>query len=147
MIMEQSPFSPKCYSFKHNGPGLRYELALSTLSGHIVWVHGPYPCGSYSDLTILRLRLKGILDGDEQVIADKGYEDDKCVYFSEDMAYPDHLFSACRARHENMNRRIKQFNVAGQRFRHCISLHSICFHAVANISQLMIEYESPLYEI
>ena len=147
VICEPHPFSRAWYSFKHNGPGVRYEIAVSTITRFIIWAHGPYPCGAYSDLKIFRLKLKGVLLPNEKVIADRGYKDEKCAYFPSDMKYPDKLFSKSRARYETFNQRIKQFNMAGQRFRHHVSRHGVCFHAAANITQLMLEYESPLFEL
>ena len=35
-IPEPSPFSLKWHSHKHNGAGLRYEVALEVESGHVV---------------------------------------------------------------------------------------------------------------
>jgi hypothetical protein len=52
---EPTPFSPVNYSYKFNGPGLRYEVALCILTGDIVWVNGPFEPGKYSDLAIFRM--------------------------------------------------------------------------------------------
>jgi hypothetical protein len=41
-ICEQSPFSPKWWSFKMNGPAVRYEVGISIQKPLIVWVNGPY---------------------------------------------------------------------------------------------------------
>jgi len=49
MINEPSPFDPKWCSFKHRGPGARYDVAICTQTGNIVWVNGPFPCGAYPD--------------------------------------------------------------------------------------------------
>lgn len=51
------------------------------------------------------------------------------------------------ARHETVNSRIKQFAVLTNAFRHDLDLHYKCFHAVANITQLMIENDEPLYQV
>jgi len=57
------------------------------------------------------MQLKGMLTAEERVIADRGYRDSKCDYLPNDLIYQDKLYSTVRARHENANRRIKQFNV------------------------------------
>ena len=146
-IQEPTPFSTIWYSHKHNGAGVRYEIAVSVFTGRIVWVNGPFPCGSYSDLRIFRRNLKKMLDQNEKVIADRGYRDSKCVYFPNNLDYPDSLYSTVRARHEIMNKRLKQFKVITETFRHDLSLHGTCFHAVANLTELMIRNGSPLFEI
>ena len=146
-IAEPSPFSTDWFCHKFKSAGVRYEVAVSVTTGYIVWVHGPYPCGSHPDVRIFRLKLKNKLLPSERVIADQGYRDNRCDYLPDDLAFPDKLYFKCRARHENANKRIKQFNVAAYRFRHEKSLHGICFHAAANLAQLMIENGSPLFSI
>lgn len=145
-IREPYPFDKKWYSHKFKGPGLRYELGVSVSTGRIVWAHGPFPCGSFSDLTIFKIAMKKALEHDEFVIADGGYRDEKCLK----RGSTDELsrkFSVIRARHETVNRRLKQFSVLSSRFRHPLSRHSVCFHAVCNLTALMIEHEEPLFNI
>ncbi len=137
-IREPSPFSPKWYSHKHRWAGLRYEMAIFISTGYIVWVNGPFLCGSFSDLRIFWRNLKNILENDEQVIADRGCPDTKCVYCPSTLVYPDALYLTVRAKHEGVNKRIKQFKVINSTFRHNISTHGLCFHAVANPTELMI---------
>lgn len=36
-INEQTPFNPKWYSHKLNGPGVRYEVGLNIRTGNMVW--------------------------------------------------------------------------------------------------------------
>ncbi len=102
---------------------------------------------SFTDLKIFRLKLKLMLATNEYVIADRRYKDTKCIFISSNMIHEDRLFSICRARHEIVNRRLKQFNEIGQGFRHNLSLHSLCFHDAANNTQLILENDSPLLEI
>jgi hypothetical protein len=54
-------FNTKWYSHKYNKPGIRYEVATCINTGHIVWIHGPFPCGSHDDRTVFRLGLKNFL--------------------------------------------------------------------------------------
>lgn len=37
-IREPSPFNPKWYLHKRNGPGLHYDVAICISTGFIVWV-------------------------------------------------------------------------------------------------------------
>jgi hypothetical protein len=41
-ILEPGNFSSKWYSHKFNGPGIRYEIGLCIVTGHIVWANGGY---------------------------------------------------------------------------------------------------------
>jgi len=146
-IQEPSPFNAKWYSHKFKGPGLRYEVGVCISTGHIVWAHGPFPCGTYPDLRVFRLRMKGKLLPDEKVVADSGYRDSACIQEDDVVGEEKRLHSIARARHETVNRRLKQFYVLGHRFRHQVGLHSVCFHAVANLVQLMFENGEPMYDI
>lgn len=146
-ICEPSPFQTKWYSHKFNGPGLRYEVGICIGTGHIVWVHGPFPCGRYSDLSIFRLGMKESLLSGEKVVADGGYRDNCCEQLGGQSSTLSKVYSVVRARHETVNRRLKQFFVLGHRFRHDLSRHSACFHAVSNLTQLMIENGEPLFSV
>ena len=46
------------YSHKFNGPGVRYELAISIASGDFVHYKGPYACVERNDIQIFRDGLK-----------------------------------------------------------------------------------------
>lgn len=146
-IYEPTPFSPKWYSHKFKGPGLRYEVAVCIATGHIVWAYGPFPCGSYPDLRSFRLRMKRALEPGEKVVADDGYKDASCLLRNDVEGQQRKVLADVRARQETANRRFKQFFILGHRFRHDVSLHSVCFHAVANITQLTIELGDPLFEV
>ena len=144
-IEEPAPFNHKWFSHKFRGPGLRYELAVSLRGGDIVWAHDPFPCGSWPDLSIFRKTLKNLLLSNECVIADRVHGDEKCKlrcdYEGADIA------KLARARHETANRCLKQFRVLVSWYRHSLRKHSMCFHAVANLTQLAIERGETLFEI
>ena len=82
-------------------------MAVSIMIGCIVWIRGPFRCGSFSDLRILRTKLKSMLQENETVIADRGYKDEKCKHLLSDTTYYRRLYSVNRARHEIVNRRFK----------------------------------------
>ena len=69
------PKSPlkKWYSHKFNGAGLCYEVAINIQMGCIVWIHGPFPCGSFNDLTIFCGGLMHIVYLGDILEADNGY--------------------------------------------------------------------------
>ena len=145
-IQEPASLSPRWHSRKVNGAGLRHEIGVSVARGGIVWTHGPFPCGLHSDLTIFRMGMKSALGEEERVVVDDGYRNEQCFL------NPDGVLSATRrqrirARHESVNNRLKQFSALGSTFRHNISLHSICFHAAANLTQLTLRNGNPLFEV
>ena len=58
-----------------------------------------------------------------------------------------YMQKVARSRHETANKRIKQFSVISGVFRHDVDLHGLCFHAVANITQLAIRRNEPLFQV
>ena len=106
-IYEPTSVDAKWFSNKFNGPGLRYELALSIASGSIVWAQGPFPCGTHSDLQIFRRESKHYLKSEEFVLAEKRYRDERCKWSLDGVRTK--FASLARARHETMNRRLKHF--------------------------------------
>ena len=74
-IEEPIRFDRKWYSHKFHGPGVRYEIGLNIQNGWIVWVNGPYPCGSYPDLKIARDYVFLMLEPGEKILGDGGYND------------------------------------------------------------------------
>ena len=62
------------YSKKLNGPGLRYEVATSLLSNHIVWISGPFLPGEMNDLQIFEQELLYMLELLERIEADDIYK-------------------------------------------------------------------------
>lgn len=147
-IQEPTPFSSQWFSHKLNGAGFRYEVGVGTGSAGIVWIRGPYACGSHPDLRIYRESLKGMLQQDELVIADEGYKD-ASVFSAKDAAEDGMLdyHRAIRARHEIVNGRLKRWKVLTVQFRHQRDLHGMCFFAVANLTQLILRIEAPLFEV
>lgn len=142
-IQEPIPFDPMWYSHKFKTAGVRYEVGVAVHTGDIVWVNGAFACGPWSDLKIFRADMKHALDPHEKVIADRGYIDESCNY--PPGGEHSRLFSLVRARHETVNKRFKQFGVLSSRFRHHRRLHSFCFHAIANLTQLMMDTEPLFY--
>lgn len=85
------------------------------------------------------------LEPNERSMTDEGYKDAKYFSLPSDVNNKRHKF--IMSRHETINKRIKQFNVLSQTFRLNLSLHKICFHAVVNLTRLVIKYEEPLFRI
>lgn len=142
-IFEPMPFDPGWRSHKTNGPAVRYEVALS-LSGDIVWMHGPFQAGRNPDLTIFRKALKEKLNHNELVIADGVYVDLSCTY---NEGLSESLAQRIRSRHETLFTRFKSFNILTNRFRHGLEKHSDCFFAIGNLVQLSIENGDTLFDL
>ena len=97
-------------------------------------------------MIIFRKGLKAALRENEMVIGDKGYSDEKCITDSNHCHVSRKNFVRIKARHETVNRRLKQFFVLSHAFRHDLRRHSSCFHAVLNLTQLMIDSGAPLFD-
>ena len=139
-IKEPQPFDRKWYSHKFHGPGVRYEVGVAIYSGVIVWVHGPFPCGEWSDIRIVRDALIGQLCEDESYIANGGYSGaEYSITPSGRHTFRDRQISVVRSRHEVVNQRLKEFQCLGVRSRHPPERHGFLFRAVANIVNLKLK--------
>ena len=132
-----------------NGPGVRYEIGVAIQTGYIVWVHGPFPCGEWSDLRILREALIYNLDEDEFLLADGGYYDGNNFTVTPTglNEFIDLMRSQVRARHETCNGRFKKWGVLKNCYRHDLAKHGVCFRAIANLTQVAIENGEPLFSV
>jgi hypothetical protein len=148
-IHEPSPFHPKWYSHKFNGPGVRYEVGICIQTGWIVWTNGPFPCGAWPDLRIARDWLHFELDDGEKYLADGGYNDGG--NYSETPNglnnQDQKMKSDARARHETVNGLFKHWSILERRFRHETILHTKVYHAIVNVTQFLIETNEPLFEV
>jgi len=158
-VFEPWPFDSKMFSHKSNGPALRYEVGVAIFTGFIVWVNGPFKAGT-QDSTIFRLNLKHHLYEDEDVEVDRGYRGDEKFKRPDQGSDADTRIkslkdkSIVRGRHENVNGRLKIFNVLTTYFRHMkpnnlyMKKHQMCFEAVAVITQLKMEFGGEkLYDV
>ena len=145
-IYQWQPFWTGWYSHKFRGPGLRYEVGVCILTGDIVWIHGPFPCGRWPDLKIFRSALKHALSAGEKVVADRGYrgEPDFIITPSGDSTEEE---GPVRGRQETVNWRFKNWNILRRIFRHDVRKHQPAFGSVATITQLQIENGEPLYGV
>lgn len=126
---------------------MRYEIGIHIETYNIVWLHGPFPCGKYLDLHIFDLALSECLNESECVVADEGYTTVKCLQPSTVTAVFKNAHGRIRALHEILNRRMKQFRVLGTTFSLNPTVHSICFYAIPNRTQLMLQISDPLFDI
>lgn len=120
----------------------------------ILWVNGGLPCGTNSDLSIALLGLVPTLTAlHEKAVADGTYQNEVFMNKIRDGVITNEIrdynkyINRVLARHESVNKRIKNFAILSKTFRHGegiddrIFLHNQCFLACANLTQLMLEIE------
>jgi hypothetical protein len=146
--LEPSPFNTSIFSKKHNGPGIKYEVATCIKTGFIVWINGPFPAGN-SEKTIFRNGLLLELEDWELVECDTGLEGvERARIPSQGISSGERKQkSQVRGRHENVNGKLKVFNVLDTYFHHTsedrdrdvmLNKHGLCFGAVAVITQIKL---------
>ena len=57
------------------------------------------------------------------------------------------MMSLARARHEVVNGRFKRWGILNQVYRHQREKHGLVFGAIANITQLQLLAEEPLFDV
>ena len=147
------------FSYKMNGPGLRYEIGLSLLSNDIVWINGPFCPGDWNDLEIFRHSLMGRLETGERVEADNIYNAEapryvvcpqSCTTKEESLG----LMKRVEGRHESLNKHIKNWKCIKGKFdvrgtpQEKIEKHRKLFCACAVVKQIAMQMGvGELYEI
>ncbi len=138
------------YSHKFKKSAVRYEVAIAIQSGDIVWLSGPYPAGSFADITIFRTGgLKEmLLAAGERAEADLGYRGEpETIELPLSGHIDTHVGKArARMRHETCNKRFKQWACINSRFRHSFEYHHDCMTAVVVLTQFAIENGEPLFD-
>jgi hypothetical protein len=86
----------------------------------------------------------------EKCVADGTYRNP--VFVNKEHGRPKPLSTLIRrilARHEALNSRFKRFAIFKlvRGFRHDIETHAIYFNAIANLTQIELEIESPLFDL
>ena len=138
-ICEPAPFSPKWFSHKFRSAGLRYEIGVCLSTQSIVWLHGPFPAGKYTDQAIFNLKMIDHLLPNEKALADKGYGGPKIVHALSEDETEENSAVRYRALHECLNGRLKMFGCLNHRFRHSVEKHHLCLFSVAKLVQLELE--------
>jgi len=138
------------YSHKFKRSAVRYEIALCILTGDICWVSGPYEAGAWPDIKIFRDSLMSHLEKGERVEADDGYIGEhpqwiKCPKGFANLEETEFVQQRCRNRQETVNKRLKQFGVLKQRYRHDLTMHGDIFRACAVLTQLAINDGDKLF--
>ena len=145
--------SKRWYSHKFKGPGIRYLIGVAILTGDIVHISGPYPCGDWPDVKIFKQDIVPELDANERVEADGGYAslDPQYTKTPESASSREEskdLKNKVRARHETVNKRLKQWAILRKVFTNTdLKKHSFALRAVAVITQLSFDNGEPLFQV
>ena len=123
---------------------------MCILTGDLVWINGPYECGTFADITIFRDSLISHLGDSERVEADDGYIGEaprhvKCPKSFTSKAETEFMQQRVRNRQETINNRFKIFGILRQIYRHHIPSHGEVFRAIAVMTQLSINDGEKLF--
>jgi DDE superfamily endonuclease len=146
------------YSHKFNGPGLTYQIVLSTYEDKVLSVIGPYPAG-VPDLNVFR-KDDGIYDlipPDKRLIGDNGYNGEYAKITTPNNHDSHDIISTknrARARHETFNKRLKDYSILRETFRHSKSKkdprdnshHQMVFQSICVLVQYDMKYV-PLFDL
>ena len=149
--------SVKHFSQKSNGAGLAYEIGLLIWRNQIAWIDGPFEPGELQDKTKYEEPggLQSLIPYGKLVIADRGYRGESTesgqyrtlsIRNTCDTEEVKQFKRRCRARHENVNARFKNFKILESRFRHG-DRHQACLMACAVLVQYDMENGSPLFDV
>lgn len=147
----QKNFDKRFFSHKFHSGGLRYEVGVCIMTGHIVWINGPFRCGK-NDIQIARQSVIHNLSKNEMVEADNGYKGENWHIRTPTAQHyrtekEKDMKANARGRQEHVNERFKNFDVLNDTFRHGLHRHSSCFRAVAVLTQLNITNGQPLWQV
>lgn len=114
-------------------PTGKNEPAVVIKSQNVVWVNGPFPAGSYTDLMTFWSSLKSMLGQSERFIANRKYNEEEDL-----MLWKTHpnkvLHDVLCARHEPFNGRTKNSKILISSYRHEWDKPCSVFQAIFNIS-------------
>lgn len=79
----------------------------------------------------------------ERTLADRGYNDSNYFILPSENNARQHKY--LMSRHETINKRIRQFNILKNTFRNSLVKHPLIFHAVVNVTEIIIENGEPLF--
>jgi hypothetical protein len=126
-----------------------YEIAISVYESNIVWVNGPFQASKNDVLIYTNDGLQAMIPDGCRAIADGAYSGaEKAATRNKlDSKEVRHFKRRVRARHENVNARIKSFHVTSIVFRHGVKRHKTAFEACCVAVQYDMEQGHPLWDV
>ena len=139
-------------SHKHKSAGLVYELAISIYKSNIVWIKGPFMAAKHDKTIFMKEGLYDKMPAGKKAIADRAYKGKKgrdklAIRNPRDSDCVKEFKKRVRARHENLNARLKSFAILDNRFRHGYKKHKTVLEAVCVCVQYDIEDGHPLFDV
>ncbi len=142
--------SAEWYSHKFHKPAVVYEIGLDIYESRVVWTNGPFTAGQ-SSLAVFHKPggFKTMVPFGKKLIGDNGYQGEPCISTPNefDSSIVKTFKERARARHKTFNKRIKEFKIVDERFRHGVAKHKIVFEAICVIAQYDMENGRPLFDI
>jgi DDE superfamily endonuclease len=120
--------STQWYLHKFHRTAVNYEVALDLFNSKVVWISGPYPAATH-DLTIYKLKngLGSKMPASKLVIADNGYQSKDVKNLSTPNTFDTkdvkEFKKRARARQETFNKRLEDFSILKECFRHDYKKH------------------------
>lgn len=132
-LREQRPFSTDWSSHKRGGkPAANYELGLCSWTDKIGWIRGPTKPGVKNDAMVFRTELMDALPDGRKVLGDDIYAQlpAYCITKNDLDQYEIAQWkNRLLARHENLNKRFKDFKILREEFQHGVDNHGCAFYA------------------
>ena len=101
-----------------------------------------------NDLQLARCGIDDVLPIGERVIGDKIYTDDRFIHIPKEGEHEFHrTIRILLARHETVNKRIKDYKCMRELWRHGWEKHIIAFNAITNLVELKLNNGNPLFDI
>jgi hypothetical protein len=129
---------------------MSYEIAIAIHESRVLAINGPFDA-SKADITIFRDQLKDAMPKGKRGIGDSGYQGEPGKLSFHRPAHSKEMtnfINRVRARHENFNARIKNFNILSNCFRsNDKAKHKMAFEAVCILCQYDMENGHPLMDV
>ena len=121
---------------------MAHEIGCNVHTVDICWAFGGYTAGT-PDIILSRKEVSSVLPAGEFLIANKGYygDPDKIITpknndYSDTFNYKHKLMMG---RHEEINKRVKDFKCMSDTWRHSWESHVRAFYAFINLTQIKLE--------
>lgn len=141
---------PNYFAWKHNGPGLGYEIGLHLFESRVVWLRKANRTKD-NDRVVYDQLLRHMIPMGKKVVADRGYRKADDPNIATPNEYDDNelkVFKArARMRQEAFHSRLKCYRCLSAEFRHGEDRHARCFEAICVIKQYEMELVSPLFDV